>query len=171
MNNTRTLPSTDSPYALEMGEGEHGHFLNHLATTKVRSGDGSLLSVVEFVAPKGFGPPLHQHDDEDELLIVLDGEIAFRSGDNEFTAGAGGMAYLPRRVPHTFQVLSETARSVSVTSSETGTPLFDQFVETLSVPADEAVLPEPVEIDGGQVAKVGAEHKISILGPPPAPLP
>lgn len=170
MTKTSTLPSTDAPYVIAKGEGDHGHFLNHLATTKVRSGLGSLLSVVEFVAPRGFGPPLHQHDDEDELLIVIEGEIVFRYGDQESTASAGGMAYLPRRVPHTFQILSETARSVSITSSETGAPLFDQFVTALSTPTAVATLPDPVEIDGGEVAQVGAAHKIAILGPPPAPL-
>jgi hypothetical protein len=34
-------------------------------------------------------------------------------------------------------------------------------------PTDPSALPEPIEIDPGQVAQVCAEHGIEVLGPPP----
>jgi quercetin dioxygenase-like cupin family protein len=36
---------------------------------------------------KGYGPPLHVHSREDEAMHVLDGQIRFRVGDDEFVAG------------------------------------------------------------------------------------
>jgi hypothetical protein len=39
------------------------HFLNNLATIKVAPGSSGSMSAVEFVAPKGFGPPVHVHRD------------------------------------------------------------------------------------------------------------
>lgn len=36
---------------------------------------------------------LHCHRDEDELVVVLDGEVEFRSGDTEIVATTGACAY------------------------------------------------------------------------------
>lgn len=170
MSNTNTLPKPDRPYVVAEGDGVHTYFLNNLATTKVAAADSALMSVVQFKAPRGFGPPVHVHDDEDEVVVVTEGSVAFRSGDDETIAAAGGIAFLPRAVPHTFQVLSDSATMISITASETGHPRFDTFVSALSTPAAEVAIPPHAEIDGGQVARVGAEHKIGIVGPPPPPL-
>ena len=167
---TNTLPSTDQPYVLDRDEGDHRHFLNHLATTKVAAGPGVSMSATEFVMPKSFGPPLHVHEDEDELMIVHSGEIACRSGDDEYIATAGSTVWLPHGVPHTFQVLTDEARATVITGSATGQPRFDRFVDELSTPADGPVMPEPVEIDPGTVAAAGAQNGIELLGPPPAPI-
>ncbi len=165
-----TITGAASPYVLAAGEGEHRHFLNHLATTKVAPGSTGSMTAVEFLAPRGFGPPLHVHEDEDEIMFVFDGEIAFRSGDTESIAGAGATAFLPHGVPHTFQVLSETARFTTVSASNEGIPRFDRMVAELGHPTDEPTLPEPAEIDPGRVAEVCGVNGIEVLGPPPAPL-
>ena len=170
MNQNNTLPSNDQPYVVAAGDGEHMHFLNHLATTKVKGSGVATMAAVEFEAPRGFGPPLHLHDDDDELIVVLDGEIVFRSGERESTASAGGMAFLPRGIPHSFQVLSPSARFLSVTASTGASATFDSFVEELGEPLPNRELPAPIEIDGGRVASVGAKYAITTLGPPPAPL-
>ena len=171
MTTTSQTPiKPDQVAVLERDEGQHFHFLNNLATVKVTAGSTGSMSAVEFVAPHGFGPPLHNHRDEDELIVVLEGEVAFRSGDEESIASSGACAYLPHGVPHTFQVLSATARMLSVTSSATTTPQFDLMVTALGEPTDEPVIPEPSEIDPGHVGLVNAQHGIDILGPPPAPL-
>ena len=58
----------------------------------------------------------------------------------------------------------------SITARTEGQPLFDTFVNTLAEPLLSEELPEPTDIDGGQVAQVGAAHNITVLGPPPPPL-
>jgi quercetin dioxygenase-like cupin family protein len=167
--NTDTA-SVRAPEVIAPGSGHHLHFLNHLATVKVRGGEDGALSVVEFTAPRGLGPPLHRHDDEDELFIVLSGEVAFHTGDDRLLAGEGGLAFLPHGIPHTFQVHSDTATFVCVTGSRAQAPRFDRMVTALGVPAPTASLPEPGPIDPGRVADVCMEHGIQVLGPPPAPL-
>jgi quercetin dioxygenase-like cupin family protein len=152
------------------GTGHHLHFLNHLATIKVRPGDTGALSVVEFEAPRGFGPPLHRHHDEDELFVVLEGELAFFGGEDRTTTGEGGLAFLPHGTPHTFQVLSPTARFTCVTASRTATPRFDRMVAALGETVDAPSLPDPGYIDAGHVADVCRDHGIDVLGPPPPPL-
>lgn len=156
-----------TPLVLGPGEGEHWHFLNTLQSLKV-DGDrtGGALTALEFVGPRGFGPPLHSHDVEDELFYVLDGEVRFTSGEVEQVVGEGGTVFLPKQRPHQFQVLSDTARVFQVTTPAQ----FGDFVRTLGEPAAEPVLPAPVEIDGARVAEVCAQFQIQVLGPPPAPL-
>lgn len=158
------------PSVLATNEGQHLHFLNHLATIKVTAETAGSLSVVEFVGPRGFGPPLHRHDHEDELFVILEGKIVFRSGDLEIEAEAGAHAFLPHGRPHTFQVLSDTARFTVVTASNTVGPEFDQMVAELGTPVAEPSLPEPAPIDPARVAEINRKYGIEILGPPPSPL-
>ncbi len=167
MSTHHTLAGQE-PFVLAAQEGDHYHFLNHLATVKVAAGDDRSMSVVEFLGPRGFGPPLHRHDHEDELFIVLDGELVFHTGDERIVGGTGAIAYLPRAVPHTFQVTSDMARFVSVTASPDGPPRFDRMVSALGTPTPSPSLPEPGPIDPAEVAEVCARYGIPILGPPPA---
>ena len=156
-----------TPWILARDEGDHYHFLDNLFTTKV-DGDRSdgALTVIEWVGPRGFGPPLHRHDLEDELFYVLDGEVRFVAGDVDRVAGVGAAAWLPKQLPHQFQILSDTARALQVTTPAQ----FDRFVAALGEPTDSPTLPEPQEVDVARVARVAADFGIEILGPPPPPL-
>lgn len=167
---TTTQLSSRRPLIHEADGGRHYHFLGHLATIKVSAGEGGQLSVVEFLAPRGFGPPLHRHNDEDELFVVLAGELTFRTGDVERAGGQGAVAFLPRAVPHSFQVMSDEARFLNVTGATNGSPRFDMMVSSLGTPTTDAAMPGPMEIDPGEVARVCAAHGIDVLGPPPPPL-
>lgn len=167
---TQTAHVTDRPLILDDNEGARYHFLDNLATVKVSAGPEGQLSVVEFLAPRGFGPPLHRHNNEDELFVLLEGELTFRTGDIERIGQAGTVALLPRGVPHMFQVMTEEARFINVTGCGEGPPQFDLMVSALGVPTAEPTMPAPMDIDPGQVAEVCAAHGIDILGPPPAPL-
>jgi quercetin dioxygenase-like cupin family protein len=162
----------DSLQAVPAGQGDHHFFLNHLATVKVGAGQSeSGLALVEFVAPRGFGPPLHVHNEEDELMYVLEGEIRLDLGNGETDiASAGTTVTLPHGTPHTWQVVSDEARFLTINAGRRNGASFDQMVAALGTPADPQELPDPVEIDPGHVAEVLAAHGIDVLGPPPAPL-
>lgn len=165
-----TLQSARAHEVTAPGSGQHLHFLNHLASVKVAARGERSMSVVQFEAPRGFGAPLHRHEHEDELFVVLDGELRFTAGDDQFDGAAGTIAYLAAARPHTFQVVSETATILNVTASRTRVPRFDEMVAALGSPTDPTALPEPVAIDPGHVAEVCAEFGVTILGPPPGPL-
>jgi quercetin dioxygenase-like cupin family protein len=158
---------TMSPVMVARDEGDHFNFLNTLHTAKITGEQtNGALTAVEFFAPKNFAPPLHRHDAEDELFYIIGGELWLSCGDAEAVHGEGAVVWLPRGLPHTFQVRSETAR-VLVVSAPSG---YDQFVATLGEPIDKPVMPEPKEIDPARVAEIGAQFNIQILGPPPAPV-
>ena len=162
--------ATDRPLIHGPQGGAHYHFLDHLATVKVSAGTDGQLSVVEFVAPRGFGPPLHRHNQEDELFVILEGELNFSTDGIEQRGEAGTVALLPRMEAHTFQVLSDQARFINVTGSSVSPPVFDQMVSTLGVPTSDPTMPAPMDIDPEEVARVCASLGIDILGPPPPPL-
>jgi hypothetical protein len=83
--------------------------------------------------------PLHTHRREDEIWYVLEGEIRFVVGEEARVAGPGAFVYIPRNVPHTFQVLSETARWFGI-----GTPAgLDQWFFDTGMPAESLHLPPP----------------------------
>src|SRR4051812_46460340 len=93
------------PYLLREGEGEALWFLGSLVTTKAAGVDtGGRLTVVEFLNPPGFAPPVHRHLEEDEMFYVLSGSAEFRCDGESLTARAGDFVLLPARLPHTFIV-------------------------------------------------------------------
>ena len=156
-----------SPMIVPRDGGDHYHFLNHLMTTKVSAEDSDgALTAMEFVGPKGFGPPLHRHDIEDELFYVVEGEVWFSCGEAEGVYGAGATVWLPRGQPHTFQIRSDEARVLQITTPGQ----FDRFVAALGSSIPGVELPEPTEINPIEVARIAAAHDIEILGPPPSPI-
>lgn len=64
------------------------------------SDTGGALSVVEHPFEVGALVPPHIHTNEDEISIILEGEIGFRSGDQEVVLGAGGYIVKPRGEVH-----------------------------------------------------------------------
>lgn len=167
-----TEPTLAMPHAVVLagGEGEHLSFLNQLATIKHSPGSTGSMSIVEFTAPQGLGPPEHIHREEDELFLVLEGELQLMISGQRTTAGEGALAVLPRGVAHTFQVISKVSRFINVTASDTAVPRFDAMVSALGSPTEAGLMPEPGYVDPTHVAEVCAAHGIDIVGPPPAPL-
>ena len=159
--------TAQSPALIARGEGQHFQFLNTVYTAKINSEQANgVLTAMEFVAPRNMGPPLHRHDAEDELFYLVDGELWVRCGDVEAVHTAGAVIWLPRGLPHTFQVISTTAQIFQV-STPGG---FERLVAALGQPVDEAVLPEQGEIDAAHVAEVCRQFSIEVLGPPPPPI-
>lgn len=168
---TSTAPTTlDAPARAALipaGDGAHHHFLDHLATVVVASDAmESGLSGVVFDSPQGFGPPLHVHHDDDEILYLIEGRMRVCVDGLDETVETGAVAVLPRGVPHAFQVLSDSARFLSVTANPAGAASFDRFVADLGTPIPTRDLPPAEGIDPGRVATVGSRHGIEVLGPP-----
>jgi quercetin dioxygenase-like cupin family protein len=173
---TQTPSATDSvseqsavaPIALRAGEGEALWFLGSLATIKSSSeSTAGRVAVIEHLGPRGSGSPLHVHHDEDEWFYVIDGELTFWVGGQVITAPAGSFVYGPRNIPHTFTVSSEQARFLLVTEPAG----FENFMRTLSEPAQQLEIPPPANEppDVEAMVRLAAEYGIEILGPPGIP--
>ena len=64
---------------------------------------GGGFALFEVPAVPGAGPPLHMHHIENEYFFVLDGELDVQVGKEVIRLKAGGSAYAPRMIPHTWQ--------------------------------------------------------------------
>ena len=128
---------------------------------------GGAFSLAENLSRRGNGSPVHVHDQEDETVFVLDGELRVFAGEEEHTAGPGTVAVLPRRLRHAYVVTSATARFLTL-HIPAG---FERFAAEVGQPAQALTLPpEPAEPpDLAALAATAARHHITILAPPPQP--
>jgi len=100
---------TKAPYALVAGAGEPMSWFSAGLTLKASAPE---LGVVEAVISPGDEPPLHVHSREDEWFYLLEGEVTFHVGDENYRATAGAFVSFPRGIAHTFTIESSTARFV-----------------------------------------------------------
>lgn len=157
-----------SPIALKKGEGEALWFFGALAILKA-SGESTAgrVTVMEHLAPKGSGPPVHVHHREDEWFFVIEGELTFWVGGRIIEARTGSFVYGPRDVPHTFTVTSPQARSIVVTEPAG----FEKFMRALGEPAKALTVPPTgLPLPGrDRIMAAAAECGLEILGPPGIP--
>ena len=160
-----TVPSLLGPRVIRSGEGDALWFLGNLVTLKATAAEtGGRVTVVEFLNPPGFAPPLHRHIHEVEMFLVLEGRATFTCGEGCADAGPSDFVLLPAGVAHTFVVSPDgPLRTLQIT-----TPAgFEAYAAEVGGPAAERRLPDPGPVDPAVLAHAGALHGIEILGPPP----
>ena len=128
---------------------------------------GGELSVFQATLVGSFSPPRHVHTREDEVFLVLDGEVTFDLDGRRLLAGPGTSVFVPRGVPHTFRIDSPAARLLGVITPGA----FEQLFRNLSVPAGERALPQPgtVPLDIPAVMAEQARLGTEVVGPPLRP--
>jgi mannose-6-phosphate isomerase-like protein (cupin superfamily) len=136
-----------------------------LMTIKARAADtGGALGLVEGIFYEGFGPPLHVHHREDEGMFVLEGEIRFRRGTDEFIAGPGTLVWAPREMPHAFTVQSPTARALVIVTPGG----FEQMFIVGGVPVSESTEstePPALGYDPDAARALAAQFGFDVIGP------
>lgn len=140
----------------------HGGMLDRYRLRSVDTDGAAWL--MEHEAAAGTGPPLHIHQHEDELSYVIEGELVSYLDGQERSLTSGMAAWLPRGVPHTFQVVSSTARFLTF-----GSPGgFDQFFRDAGDPASDMIIPPAPEAPTPELLAAAERFGIQIVGPPPA---
>lgn len=156
------------PIARTRDEGEALWFPGGLVIIKLDgAATGGRTAIMEHMAPRGPGAPLHVHRREDEWFYILEGELTFWVGGRVIKAPPGAFVYGPRNVPHTFTVETDTARFL-LGVEPAG---FENFLRALGEPAQTLSLPPPAAQphDVERLTRVAGEHGIEILGPPGIP--
>jgi quercetin dioxygenase-like cupin family protein len=117
---------------------------------------GGEFALFESTGTRGHSAPKHRHLHASETFVVLEGEMLVEVGDEQRTAGAGDVAVLPRGVPHTFVIVSATARYLTL-----HTPAgFDAFVRDAGDLSRSGGAP-----DRAALAALATTYGIEILGP------
>lgn len=144
------------------GAGESYWWQGSLMTIRARAADtGGALGLVDGTFYEGFGPPLHLHHREDEGMLVLDGEIRFRQGDEEFVAGPGTLVWAPRGMPHAFRVQSPTARALVIVTPGG----FEQMFVEGGAPAGEMTEPPVQHYDSDAARALAERFGFDVVGP------
>ena len=156
--------STLTATVRDSGQGEKRWFcgggLHTWLATAEETGGAFLL--FEFVGEQHKVTPVHRHPAVDETFYLLDGEIELDLGGERRTVSAGGLAVIPRGVPHAFMVTSPEARMLTLLTPGIG----EDFFRIASEPAPEGSAPIPVDFDRIREAAVQT-GAIEVLGPPP----
>jgi quercetin dioxygenase-like cupin family protein len=118
---------TDYDRAYGLGAAETTAPINHVAAVVNGEQSQGAYALVKYTLDRG--PAAHVHEHEDESIYVISGEILLRIGAKKYELTAGDFAFMPRRVPHAFDVLSETFSGLSV-SAPGG--VFDKIVDEIA---------------------------------------
>lgn len=153
-----------SGYVLSAEEGEGLWFLGTLLTIKAGGPQtGGALTVVEQLAPPGFGPPRHLHRWEDEAFYILEGQLTVSCGDRTWLADRGAFIWLPRGIAHSFVVSSAApARLLQITAPAQ----FERFAAEVGEPAGQRTLPPRAAPDLPRLREAMARYGYELAEPP-----
>ena len=127
--------------------------LNSLMVERATTQDtGGAYTMFEQWLTADGNPPPHMHEHEDEAFLVLEGSIDVTVGGETVHVPAGGYAFGPRGVAHTYAVPSNVARLLII-STPGGA---EHFFRQLGEPAKALALPVPVAPDVPRVVSVAA---------------
>jgi quercetin dioxygenase-like cupin family protein len=155
--------ATDEPYFTDKGEARwYGNSLWEMLVPN--DATGGKLSMFQATMPEGFSPPRHIHTREDEIFLVVDGDVVFDIDGELRIAGPGAALYMPRGVPHTFRIQSQTACVLGVMAPGA----FEELFRNLSVPAAERALPAPDSVPFDVPAVMAEQERLGtlVVGPP-----
>ena len=150
------------------GEGEALWFNGGLCVLRATADQTEgRYTVMELLAPKGFGSPLHIHRNEDEFFVVLSGEVRVQHGEDVVEAVAGSVVYGPRDVAHAFHVDSAEARLLLLF----GPAGVEGFFREGGKPARSLGLPPPDEQfpDRQALMEIAGRYHQEFVGPPLPP--
>jgi quercetin dioxygenase-like cupin family protein len=114
------------------------HYLAHTFSFLATGDDtDGAYALIHCFFRKNFFPPPHFHKYEDESFYILEGAFNFQVGEKKITAGPGQLVVLPKNVPHSFNLVTDTAKALLLITPAGFETLFKEF----SVPAITLDLP------------------------------
>ena len=147
------------PFVLREHEGRANTVYNVLGMDKFLkiSGNDTNGRFVLFLGlyARHDSAPMHIHLEEDETFYVLEGEVMFQVDDERHTLRPGDTIFLPRTHPHTYLVLSETAKMLFMLSPAGKNEAFFQLLSQFKT------LPSPAEMQ-----EIFAAYGQVLVGPP-----
>lgn len=129
-----------------------GLLLDFLAEAGDTSGEFTLI---ESVVNQGLEPPPHTHTHEDEEVLVLEGQLYYRFGEQQGTLQRGEYIKMPRQQEHYFRPLGEQVR-LMVRLSPGG---LEESFKSFGIKVSESpTMPPPEAVPGfGEIARIFAD--------------
>ena len=114
---------------------------------------GGQLTILDYRAPAGFGPPRHLHHREDEILEF---KIVVWTPNLSFVLAPGDVILLPKLGPHTWRAYGPKGIRFTATFTPSGFERFFQDIERRRLLAT----------DVAELRAVASDVGMDILGPP-----
>jgi quercetin dioxygenase-like cupin family protein len=133
----------------------------HRWLVRERDVDGGFLMFEDTVDP-GKCTPLHTHPGAEETFYLLEGTMVLHLDGVQHELRAGGVAVVPREVPHAFLAGPQGARMLCLHTPGGG----EEFYRRASEPVVEGAPPLPLDLDRIRESAV-ATGTMRIVGPPP----
>jgi quercetin dioxygenase-like cupin family protein len=117
---------------------------------------GGQLTILDYRAPAGFGPPRHLHHREDEVIELIEGQAVVWTPNLSFVLAPGDLVLLPKLSPHTWRAYGPQGIRFTVTVTPSGFERFFQDIERRRLLAS----------DLAELRAVAGDVGMDILGPP-----
>ena len=157
------MPTTTTPMVRTTDDTERRWFYGGgLHTWLVHENEvGDEFLLCEDTVDPGKRTPLHTHP-TDETFYLLAGAMLLHIDGTEHELRAGGVAVIPRKVPHAFLAQAQGARMLCLHTPGSGEDFYRTASE-LAIPGNPAL---PVDFDRIQQA-AASTGSMTIVGPPP----
>jgi quercetin dioxygenase-like cupin family protein len=152
-----------SPYAAQPGEHEQLEWLGGgiMEVLLDARHTGGHLSVFRSAVPTVTASPVHVHPHEDEIFVMLSGRGLVWIGDRRFELTAGGVAFLPRAIPHAYRFTSDNADVLAIATPSGMEGFFRDAGWNLAEPK-----PAGWAVTPAGLGKAAAANGQIVLGPP-----
>ncbi len=149
------------PAIVQTGHGKALDFGPAGVATVMLDGEqtGGTLSVIMSPTVPGDSPPLHVHEHDDELFLVVEGTISYFLDDHWTDVGPGGVVYFPKGTPHCYRNNGTTIGHHWIITTPSG---FEQFFARFAEELRRSDGPDPQ-----RVMSIMEEHGYRFLGETP----
>ncbi|MGI5195743.1 cupin domain-containing protein [Streptomyces sp. CA-288835] len=152
-----------SPYVAQAGEHEQLEWLGGglMEVLLDARHTGGQLSVFRSTVPTATASPVHVHPNEDEIFVMLRGSGLIWVGDQRFELTEGGIAFLPRNIPHAYRLTTDNVDMLAIATPSGMEGFFRDagWDKSRPKPADWAITP-------ADLGKAAAANGQVVLGPP-----
>jgi quercetin dioxygenase-like cupin family protein len=154
------MPSPQT-FVIPPDGGQTLHAYGDTAQIKLSGAQTNGLMVVALSStPPGGGPPPHRHQNEDEMFLVVEGNVRFlANGQWTQPLAPGSIVYTQRGAVHTFQNVGDTvSRQWLIVTPSGFETFFSQSAEVFAAAAG-----GPPEM--ARLLAISAEHHIEFVPP------
>jgi quercetin dioxygenase-like cupin family protein len=159
-----SLPTASlQPYIAQAGEHQRLAYTGgaELAIILDAAITGGQLTVIESHSRRGDASPVHVHGRDDEAFLLLDGAMTVWVGDQRHQLTPGGIAFLPRNIPHAVRCDIASRALVLTTPAGPQEGVFRAAGRDLSRPVPEGWQPTLDDL-----RRAAEENGNTVIGPP-----
>jgi quercetin dioxygenase-like cupin family protein len=122
--------------------------------------DGSM-AVLRTQLPAGSASPVHAHQEEDEVFVMISGQAVFWVGADRHEVRAGGVVFIPRGLVHGYHFVAPVSEFVTICTPAGVEAFFRAAGWDLSQPR-----PEGWVVTAEAMAAAAEAGHLTMIGPP-----